>query len=522
MTTNKSLTDYYKTSSTKALPKVAGRKTVLIMDEVDGISGNEDRGGTQALTQLIKKTQIPIICIANDATSPKMRTLKSYCVNIAFVRPSGKQAEPRLSMICKTEGLKVAPNAIEKLYELTHGDLRATLNFLQMWKETHDTLTFDDVAHSMLTASKDLDQAIFSVIPDLFRDPGRNVNWVNDREQIYFLDSPLVPLFVQDSYLRGRPRRDITFPGLQQKKPVKPAHTNQVQQMADQTTTMMAISLAADSISDGDLMTAKIFGEQDYSFMPAHAMLSTVRPAWIMSGGGLPGGLDFPKWLGQNSSRMKRVRLLNEMKFGMQLDAPTSFSTLVVDYVPFFKEKLVLPLCNPDGIDHVDEVIDILDEYGMIKEDWDTIVEVSRPLAPPRVNMEPDTKTKTDFTRKYNKAEHQLKVSRMKMKGDDGISRGNASALNADELEVNDVTVEAGDDDEEAEDSKIESVVKDPNVKQVKPRASRAKSAKSAKAKPAKAAKAKAGKGKAAASKSKAKKEVDSDDDFIDDDSDFE
>ena len=38
------------------------------MDEVDGMSSG-DRGGIAALIEIIKKTKIPIICIANDRQS---------------------------------------------------------------------------------------------------------------------------------------------------------------------------------------------------------------------------------------------------------------------------------------------------------------------------------------------------------------------------------------------------------------------------------------------------------------------
>ena len=36
------------------------------MDEVDGMAGNEDRGGVAELIALIKTSRIPIICICND------------------------------------------------------------------------------------------------------------------------------------------------------------------------------------------------------------------------------------------------------------------------------------------------------------------------------------------------------------------------------------------------------------------------------------------------------------------------
>ena len=40
-------------------------KRVIVMDEVDGMGGS-DRGGIQALIQIIKETKTPIICICND------------------------------------------------------------------------------------------------------------------------------------------------------------------------------------------------------------------------------------------------------------------------------------------------------------------------------------------------------------------------------------------------------------------------------------------------------------------------
>jgi replication factor C subunit 1 len=38
----------------------------IIMDEVDGMAGNEDRGGILELINTIKSSKIPIICICND------------------------------------------------------------------------------------------------------------------------------------------------------------------------------------------------------------------------------------------------------------------------------------------------------------------------------------------------------------------------------------------------------------------------------------------------------------------------
>ena len=68
-------------------PKVSSSKHVLIMDEVDGMAGNEDRGGMQELINLIKSTKVPIICMCNDRNSQKVRSLANYCFDLRFQRP---------------------------------------------------------------------------------------------------------------------------------------------------------------------------------------------------------------------------------------------------------------------------------------------------------------------------------------------------------------------------------------------------------------------------------------------------
>mgnify|MGYP001797017826 FL=1 len=61
------------------------------MDEVDGMAGNEDRGGMQELIQLIKSSHIPIICICNDRQSQKIRSLANHCFDLRFQRPRVEQ-----------------------------------------------------------------------------------------------------------------------------------------------------------------------------------------------------------------------------------------------------------------------------------------------------------------------------------------------------------------------------------------------------------------------------------------------
>lgn len=65
---NQSISDYAKGCS-----KNTSKVRVLVMDEVDGMAGNEDRGGIAELIQLIKSSHVPIICMCNDRNHPKIR-----------------------------------------------------------------------------------------------------------------------------------------------------------------------------------------------------------------------------------------------------------------------------------------------------------------------------------------------------------------------------------------------------------------------------------------------------------------
>ena len=76
-------------------------KSLIIMDEVDGMS-NGDRGGITAIIDMIKKTKIPIICICNDRQSQKIKSLAGHCYDIKFHKPNKKAIVNRLEAIIKS------------------------------------------------------------------------------------------------------------------------------------------------------------------------------------------------------------------------------------------------------------------------------------------------------------------------------------------------------------------------------------------------------------------------------------
>ena len=56
---------------------------VLVMDEVDGMSGG-DRGGVTDLIDTIKRSKVPIIAICNDKYNQKLKSLRNHCLELEY------------------------------------------------------------------------------------------------------------------------------------------------------------------------------------------------------------------------------------------------------------------------------------------------------------------------------------------------------------------------------------------------------------------------------------------------------
>ncbi|KAH7723132.1 CBN-RFC-1 protein [Aphelenchoides avenae] len=105
---------------------------VLIMDEVDGTSGNQDRAGIAELILMIKRSKIPIICICNDRQSQKIRSLANHCFDLRFNRPQVAQIKEQLNTIIEGETLKVPKELVDKIIEASNQDIRQCIYSLQL------------------------------------------------------------------------------------------------------------------------------------------------------------------------------------------------------------------------------------------------------------------------------------------------------------------------------------------------------------------------------------------------------
>jgi replication factor C subunit 1 len=117
-------------------------KSLIIMDEVDGMSAG-DRGGIGALNSFLKKTKIPIIAIANDSKSQKMKPLINTTFQMLFKRPSAQEVRSRVMSIAFKEGLKLEQGVVDQLVAGSQSDIRQIINMLATYKLGAKAMNFD-------------------------------------------------------------------------------------------------------------------------------------------------------------------------------------------------------------------------------------------------------------------------------------------------------------------------------------------------------------------------------------------
>lgn len=128
---NTKLTNFFKPKSDR--DSTVGKLTTkhcLVMDEVDGMAGNEDRGGIAELILLIKTTKVPVICICNDRSSPKIRSLVNYCFDLRFPKPKAEQIKASLMSIAFKEKISIPPNVLNDLIVSSNYDIRQCIGNL--------------------------------------------------------------------------------------------------------------------------------------------------------------------------------------------------------------------------------------------------------------------------------------------------------------------------------------------------------------------------------------------------------
>ena len=106
-------------------------KRILLIDEVDGITGREDRGGVGSLIEVIKEASVPIICTANEAYASKLSPLRKVAKVIAYQPVHVEAIAKVLKKIARSQKYELEADDVRFLAEQANGDLRSAINDLE-------------------------------------------------------------------------------------------------------------------------------------------------------------------------------------------------------------------------------------------------------------------------------------------------------------------------------------------------------------------------------------------------------
>ncbi|XP_057955237.1 replication factor C subunit 1 isoform X2 [Malania oleifera] len=363
-------------------------RTVLIMDEVDGMSAG-DRGGVADLIASIKISKIPIICICNDRYSQKLKSLVNYCLPLNFRKPTKQQMTKRLLQIANAEGLQVNEIALEELAERVNGDMRMALNQLQYMSLSMSVIKYDDIRQRLLSSAKDEDISPFTAVDKLFGFNGGKLR-MDERVDLSMSDPDLVPLLIQENYINYRPS-------------LAGKDDNGMKRMS-------LIARAAESIGDGDIINVQIRRYRQWQLSQNGSVASCIMPAALLHGQretlqqGERNFNRFGGWLGKNSTMGKNLRVLKDfhVHFLASRESNSGREALRVDYLTLLLKRLTDPLRVLPKDEAVQKVVEFMDLYSISQEDFDTMVELSKFQGHPNPLDGIQPAVKAALTKAYN------------------------------------------------------------------------------------------------------------------------
>ena len=208
-----------------------GGKRIILLDELDGLTGSSDRGGVKAISDVVKAAQCPVILIANNAFDPRYATLRSYCLLIEFKKPTANEVAIRLKHISQAEGIHTDEAALKFIAQRSEGDVRSAVNDLQALGQGKRTLKYEDVSW---LAYRDRHENIFNVLKMIIY--GKTCSSAKQAASIVDVDTDMLFEWIYENV---------------------PAHLTDPHDLAD---AMNALSIA-------DVYRGRIRASQDWGFM---------------------------------------------------------------------------------------------------------------------------------------------------------------------------------------------------------------------------------------------------------------
>ena len=130
---------------------VGTRGNMVLLDEVDGVFGREDRGGLGAILAAIKEAALPIVLTANNLDDERFDDLRKACIVIAMYEIRPRLLVTLINYILSAESKPLQPAVVKRLAADSRGDLRSAINDAQ-------TMAIANISTLQSSRTKELDE----------------------------------------------------------------------------------------------------------------------------------------------------------------------------------------------------------------------------------------------------------------------------------------------------------------------------------------------------------------------------
>ncbi|MCX6801329.1 MAG: replication factor C large subunit [Candidatus Diapherotrites archaeon] len=211
-----------------------GRRLILI-DEVDGLQ-SADRGGAEAIMNLIKDSSNPIILTANGIYGErKLVPLRTLAELKEFKKINYFSIAKRLREIATLEGIEFDEEAVKELAKNSGGDFRSAIIDLE---SIAPNVTMEAVRALFPRQRK---EKIFSIMTKIFK--GKNLKEIQDATFDSEVSGEMLFRWVEENIPRQFDAKDS--------------------------------AIAFDKLSRADVFNGRIFRRQNYGFLRYSSLLAT-------------------------------------------------------------------------------------------------------------------------------------------------------------------------------------------------------------------------------------------------------
>jgi len=143
-----------------------GQGKVLLMDEVDGVTGT-DIGGIPELVRAINMSYYPLILTCNDVWQSKLSPVRQKSKLVEMKQLKLGDIIKILLSIADKEELNKSPVFLKKIAIKSQGDLRAAINDLESYSQVNEIDADIDIEEK-----RDIQENIFNILRRLFKERG--------------------------------------------------------------------------------------------------------------------------------------------------------------------------------------------------------------------------------------------------------------------------------------------------------------------------------------------------------------